>query len=192
MSCLRKKRNEVVREIKKAKDNYFRDYFLKYRNSIAKTWEDIRTLVNLKNTNKSSISSLMVEGKIITEKSIIVKAFNDFFTNIGPHMAKNIPSTNKKFPEFIREIVSQTFFISPTDTTEVTSIVNSLKSGKSVGPNSIPVRILKNNIDILSKPLTKVINLSFNEGTFPNLCKIARVIQIKRYQMSQYFLITTD
>ena len=53
-----------------------------------------------------------------------------------------------------------------------------MNTSKSVGPYSIPTNILKLSCSVLSKPLVKLINFSFSEGTFPNLLKFANVIPV--------------
>ena len=45
---------------------------------------------------------------------------------------------------------------------------------KSNGPNSIPVRILKLICDDISVPISKLINRSFETGTFLNLLKTSK------------------
>ena len=51
-----------------------------------------------------------------------------------------------------------------------------MKTNKASGPNSIPTKILKLFKNEFSKPLSDMINLSFNQGIFLNLLKIANVI----------------
>ena len=51
-----------------------------------------------------------------------------------------------------------------------------MKTNKASGTNSIPTKILKLFKKEFSKPLINIINLSFNQGIFPNLLKIANVI----------------
>ena len=53
-----------------------------------------------------------------------------------------------------------------------------MNTSKSVGPYSIPTNILKLSHSVLSKPLVKLINFSFSEGTFPDLLKFANVIPV--------------
>ena len=55
-----------------------------------------------------------------------------------------------------------------------------MKTNKASGPNSIPTKILKLFKKEFSKPLINIINLSFNQGIFPNLLKIANVIPIHK------------
>ena len=62
-----------------------------------------------------------------------------------------------------------------------------MKTNKSTGPNSIPTQILKISNQIMCKPLTYLINLSFSNGIFPDLLKISNVIPIfKRGENQDY------
>ena len=49
---------------------------------------------------------------------------------------------------------------------------------KSLGPNSIPIYIMKLCNAFFSNGLLKIVNLSFVTGIFPDLCKIAKVVPI--------------
>ena len=70
--------------------------------------------------------------------------------------------------------------MSPTNAREVEQKVKTLKTSKAVGPNSIPTKILKTYSKSQSKSLLQLINLSFAEGKFPNVLKIAKVISIHK------------
>ena len=53
-----------------------------------------------------------------------------------------------------------------------------MKNSKSTGPNSIPTKILKIIKKSISTPLSALINNSFANRTFPNVCKIAKVVPV--------------
>ena len=55
-----------------------------------------------------------------------------------------------------------------------------MKTNKASGPNSIPTNNLKLLKKEFSKPLSDMINMSFNQGVFPNILKIANVIPIHK------------
>ena len=74
--------------------------------------------------------------------------------------------------------IVNSFFLNPVQETEIIKIIKNLNSNKSLGPNSTPVHILKENIEILAKPLLHIINVSFSEGIFPESLKTARVTPI--------------
>ena len=78
------------------------------------------------------------------------------------------------------EKCEQTFFLSPTDSVEVQSIISELKKGKSVGPFSIPCTFLKMLNQPISPLLVILINESFLTGIFPDKLKIAKVIAIHK------------
>ena len=68
--------------------------------------------------------------------------------------------------------------LSSTTTKEISDLISSLDSHKSLGPNSIPVFILQSSNLFFADKLSSIINLSFETGTFPDLCKVAKVIPI--------------
>ena len=55
-----------------------------------------------------------------------------------------------------------------------------MKTNKISGQNSIPTNILKLFKKEFSKPLSDMINMSFNQGVFPNILKIANVIPVHK------------
>ena len=56
--------------------------------------------------------------------------------------------------------------------------MRNLNKNKSLGPCSIPVKILQNLDDVLKQPLSYLINLSFQQGIFPEALKTATVTPI--------------
>ena len=53
-----------------------------------------------------------------------------------------------------------------------------LKTGKSLGPNSIPIKLLKILSPHISSPLSQIINASFHSGVFPEKMQHAKVIPL--------------
>ena len=54
----------------------------------------------------------------------------------------------------------------------------SLNHLKTIGPNSIPTKILKLVINNVSSRLTELFNLSFTCGVFPLISKTSKVIPV--------------
>ena len=71
---------------------------------------------------------------------------------------------------------AKTFFLSPATLEEVLNELNTFNLIKANGPNSIPVKILKDMKSEISVPLSTITNLSFNIGIFPSCLKLAKVI----------------
>ena len=62
------------------------------------------------------------------------------------------------------------------------NVINSFKSGKAVGPFSIPISLLKLLCEYISIPLCEIINESFISGIFPDPLKLAKVIPLYKKQ----------
>ena len=86
-------RNSLHRLIIKAKQNHYKSFFVKNKNNAQKIWKGINELTNLKQKREIKPSKLHLRnGDIITEPKSISTAINNYFVNIGPEMAQNIPS----------------------------------------------------------------------------------------------------
>ena len=75
--------------------------------------------------------------------------------------------------------MNKTFFLTPTRA-EVKDHLKSLNDRKAIGINSIHTIILETFKKVLSQPLTELFNLIFSTGTFPDACKIAKVIPLRK------------
>ena len=84
-------RNRVTREIKKAKRKYYKEYFENNLNNMKKTWQGIKEIINMNRKSNSFISHLTNNGKQIDSNDEIATTFNNFFTNIGRELDKEIP-----------------------------------------------------------------------------------------------------
>ena len=114
----------------------------------------------------------------ITDQKHIAEHFNNFFTSTGKKLQKNIWPTKKHFLSFLKNPNNLTFFITPTTVEEVNDLISDLKASKSIGPSSLPAKIMKQLSDIIASPLAELINKSFQRGIFPDISKIAEVIPI--------------
>ena len=90
----------------------------------------------------------------ITDQKHIAEHFNNFFTSIGKNLQKNIPPTKKHFSSFLKNPNNLTFFITPTTVEEVNDLISDLKASKSIGPSSLPTKIMKQSNDIIASSPT--------------------------------------
>ena len=84
--------------------------------------------------------------------------------------------TKKHFSNYLKDPITDTFFISPTTPEEVYKSIQELQVNKSSGPISIPTKILKPAKDTLSGTLSELIYKLYLSGIFPNVFKIAKVV----------------
>ena len=172
-------RNRVNRELMKAKKNYYTKYFEENNNNIKKTWEGIRSIINIKST-KSTISQIKVNNKVIINQKEIVDTLNNFFVNVGPNTERNIPVNPKtKAEQYLKNKNQLNFLIAHISNEDVLDIINQLEN-KSTGPQSIPIKLLKLIPDLILIPLCRIINRSFQTGVCPDALKISEVIPIHK------------
>ena len=126
---------------------------------------------------------ITVKGKYVTNPKNIANAFNTFFTNIGPSKSKTIPQFKKNFKNFLINSSLNSFVL------KVRKPIFQLNNRKALGPTSIPTTIVKDNINVSVRPLTLILNQSFEQGIFPEILKIVQVLQFARKKTSS--LLTT-
>ena len=90
---------------------------------------------------------------------------------IASDIDRKIIHTNTSYKDYLQESVLKSFFLKPLSEKEVISVINEMKTNKSTGLNSTLTQILKRSNQIICKPLTYLINLSFSNVIFPDLLK---------------------
>ena len=93
---------------------------------------------------------------------------------------EKILESNSHFRTYLRNPILQSFYMQPTDEEEIESKIKSFKNNKANGPYSIPTRVFKDCKKQLSKPLSLIINQSFETGIFPTDLKTANVVLVHK------------
>ena len=123
-------------------------------------------------------SSFKVDNFEISDPIEIANRFCNYFSNIGPNLAKKIQSTpNSHLNSLVGQYPNSIFF-NPATENEIIEISKSFQSNKTYGYDKVPMLIIKQTINIIAEPLTHIINLSITHGIVPNEIKIACVIPL--------------
>ena len=69
------------------------------------------------------------------------KPFCEYFTNIGPNLAKSIPASDKSHRSFLNGGFINSFFRQSASEQEVTEICSSFRSGTAPGYDSISMNV---------------------------------------------------
>ena len=133
------------------------------------------------------ISSLYIAAYIV---EVIIQVSEKYFAKnnvkLGNDTLRQPSAFTHQYPPFKFEAVSVAF---------VRAQLRGLKAGKAVGLDNIPARLLKDAADIVSRPLTIIINTSLQSGRVPDDWKDARVIPLfkkgKAEDMDNYRPIST-
>ena len=73
----------------------------------------------------------------------IANRFCEYFTNIGPNLAKSIPASDKSHRSFLNGGFINSFFRQSASEQEVTEICSSFRSGTAPGYDSISMNVVK-------------------------------------------------
>ena len=63
--------------------------------------------------SKKIISEINIGGVTSDDPTEISEKFNNFFTNVGPDLAKNIPPSRKKPADFLKTVFVIPYFLVP-------------------------------------------------------------------------------
>ena len=83
------------------------------------------------------------QGNDTNDPKKMANLFDKFFVHISQKINDEISRTPKSPLDYLRHYNEKSFFISPSSATEIEILINLLKVGKSVGPYSIPIKLLK-------------------------------------------------
>ena len=166
--------------MKKSKRDHYNKYFENNSKDVKKTWDGIRSIINIKNPVQASITQLKVKASLITNPKRILEEVNNYFVNVGPKTEKSIPRNPVSNPS--RYLVNGNylnFLIAHISNEEVLEIILKLEN-KATGPQSIPTHLLKLIPDLILVPLCRIISLSFSTGIFPDALKTCKTIPIHK------------
>lgn len=160
-----------------------KDYYLSLLESnihnSKKTWQVINEIIKKKKSSNPIPNEFIYEGKTVKGNKNISNGFNNYFTNVGPNLAKSIKAhPEKNVTEYMNARNSQSMFLSPVLEKEVNTVLQNCKSKSSEDCDDTSMNLLKYVFDLVIKPFTHICNLSFSCGTFPDKMKIAKVIPL--------------
>ena len=145
-------------------------------------WRGIKKIISSNNSNHIFLTAITVNKETITNPSDIWH-----FDKVAIDIQFSIRFSKKKYYDYLPPINIESFFITPIDSTEVSNIISFLNQGKSDGPSSIPIKILKLLNKDISDQLAILFNQSFSSGIFPSILKTSKIIPIyKKLECSNF------
>lgn len=176
----KKYKNKLTNIIRKSKKDYYYKILDQHKSNIQGTWKILNSIIKKGTSNINLPNHINKNNTIIDRPKEIADAFNDFFVNVGPNLAKKIVEPNDKhgLDEKVINMNPHSIFINSVDEHEILTIVNNLKNKKSTDHTNIDIILIKSIIETILKPFTYICNLSLQAGIFPDEMKIAKVIPI--------------
>ena len=119
------------------------------------------------------------KGETITGDENIANGFNNYFVNVGPSLADNIPATDIHFSQYLSDStnVKNSLFLSPVTEVDILQLVAKVKPNKLKRHDELDM-CLRKIIPYIVVPLKHIFSISLLNGVFPDSMKIARVIPL--------------
>ena len=107
---------------------------------------------------QDEVKELNVDGKVLTEPSPIANAFNNYFINIGPNLARKITNPGGSHRDYIKVPNSccSSMAVLETDNLEIFDIVSALDPNTSCGYDEISSNVIKSVIGQILSPLVAI------------------------------------
>ena len=115
-----------------SKSNYFNNYFPESKLNLFETWEGIREIINISKKGKTDITSIQICNKTFKKTS------NKHFPSIAKQIEEKLAQPKDKYYKYLKNPNINSFFVSPTNSDEMLSVMKELNNNKSTGPASIP------------------------------------------------------
>ena len=151
--------------------------FNEIKSDIRKTWILIKSIISGKNKIEDEVKELHDDRKVLTEPVPIANAFNNYFINIGPNLARKITNPSGSHRDYVQvpNICCSSMTVLETDYIEIYNIVSALDPNTSCGYDEISPKVIKSVIGHILSPLVAIFNNSLQTGVLPNQLKIANV-----------------
>ena len=172
-----KKRLEYL--LFQAKKDFFKQYFATNLNNARKIWKGINEIIHNRSNKTSADIYLDDKGQIVTDQKIVANRFNSFYTNVAKNLLKDLGKTPTKYQDYLRNPNEHSIFFNETDPGEISEIICKLDTTKSGDIYGITPKLV-NWAPCMAKNLSIIFNKSINDGVFPHLLKVAKVIPIHK------------
>ena len=91
----------------------------------------------IKHHKQRLINEIKINNNSTTDKQIIADSFSDYFVNVGPNLANNIPASNGDISSYLTGSYMNGMAVKETDPVEIVRLAGSLKNTSSIGSGNI-------------------------------------------------------
>ena len=119
----------------------------------------------------------MVNNVESSNAQVLANRLAAHFATVDSTCASKITPSITLITDYLKKIPSNdsSLFFRPTTEHEVTKLIEGLRNKRSTGWDGISNKILKHIRKSIVKPLTIIINKSFEIGVFPDCMKLANI-----------------
>ena len=115
-----KVKNEITSLTRKSKQDYYKKYFDKHSKNSKKIWNGIKEIINLKQKSSSLPTSLIDNGKFLSNQKDVANHFNSYFSDIAGNILKKRKYKGKhSFQEYLKHALPNSHVFFDCDQIEV-------------------------------------------------------------------------
>jgi hypothetical protein len=175
-------RNILQSTMKRAKFNYYKGKVDSAEGDPRKFWSVVNEIAGRPKSYEQFPIKAFNTGSSVAplEATEISNSFNRYFASVGEQLAEAINPSGPSEVCDLDHVISAAFELRPVTESEIINIVSSMKGRSAPGWDSIPTKLLKDNVQGLLSPILHITNLSLTKGLFPDVYKIAKVIPIHK------------
>ena len=150
-------------------------------------WRTLNTIMG-KIRDKTNCTTMNIDDSLVSNPLEIGNVFCRYFTSVGKDCAAQIPPSNQHFTKYLGNHQNGSFFLSPTTSHEIISILGRMKCKKRSGHDQILLKFLKAIRGEIQCSLPAICRHKFSSlasGIVPNSLKLARVILLYKAKDKQ-------
>ena len=95
-------------------------------------------------------------------------------------ISSNIDDTSQSMGKNSKNHISNSIYLAPTNSTEISQIIEDLKIKATADINVATIKKANNTVTKFSEVIADIINRSFLEGVFPSKLKNAKVVPVHK------------
>ena len=175
----KRSKNKVRAEIAAAKKNYYHNLIERNKHHMKNLWSILKDLIG--SDSRSSVAKEFdVGGTLTSDKTLISNGLNEYFVNVGPSLARDIPTNNIDPLSFLQGDFPNSLFLDPVTILEVSNCLAKLKSSSAAGHDDLKPDIMQSVSELISCPLAHIMNTIFQSCSIPSDFKFAVVTPIHK------------
>ncbi len=149
-------------------------------NGMKRVWRELNKLGKVSSGKNDSkiITKLKVNGSELVTSEDISNAFNNYFCNVAKNIVDGMPKSRQNVSKYMPNPVSNSIFMKPTDTDELSQLIKSLNPHKAAGHDEMCAQLIQETSCDIVTPLVYIYNNSLDQGIVPDRLKLAKVVPI--------------
>ena len=170
-------RNRTNRVRKSLQRQYFLDKVDKLKNDDpSRWWKNMKTICRFNRHSSNDCFVHILYQSNTVNSSDLPDTINKYLGEV----TQNIPVLDHTLLDSLRYSLEQIPSEYIVDVADVYALLSKVKVHKSMGPDGIPHKILRDLSDVLAPPLTAIINSSLRQGIVPLQWKQSRIVPVPK------------